>query len=98
MNRDLQSLVFRLNQAVARIERATRATHEDLAKLKADKVELTQKSWTQGKKAKVLAETSGAFEALSAENAALKETLRAARDHAARLRQMARALKEGLEP
>lgn len=98
MNRTLQGYFLRLNQAADRIERATAASRDEIAKLKQDKQELTQKYWARGRKAAVMAETSDAFDAMRAENAALKEKIHAAREHAAQLRTLARALKEGVEP
>lgn len=98
MNRILQGYLGRLDRVADRIDAAAAKFQAELTKLKADKEEMTQKYWARGKKAAVLAETSTAYESLQAENADLKDKLRQSREYASRLRVLARALKEGLEP
>lgn len=98
MNRILQGYLGQLNRAADRIDAAAEGLRAEISKLKTDKEEMTQKYWARGKKAAVLAETSTAYEALQAENADLKDKLRQSREFASRLRVLARALKEGLEP
>ena len=61
MNRILQGYLARLSQATERIEAAGQSSRTEIAKLKEDKQELTQKYWARGRKAAVLAETSEAF-------------------------------------
>lgn len=98
MNRILRGYLERMERAVARMERAEEAARGEIAKLKEDKQRLTQQYWARGKKVAVMTETQEGAEALRAENAALKDKLRRAREHATRLRALARALKEGMEP
>ena len=98
MNRILQGTLLRMERAIERIEGAASASRDEIEKLKEDKQRLTQQYWARGKKVAVMAETQEGYEALRADNANLKDKLRQARDHAARLRALSRALKDGLEP
>jgi len=95
VNRILQGYLQRIDHAVTRIEEAAEASQKEIARLKEDKQRITQQYWARGRKASVLAETQESFEALQAENAALRDKLRQAREHAARIRSLSRALKEG---
>lgn len=98
MNRILQGYFQRIDQALVRIETAAEAAHKEIARLKEDKQRITQQYWARGRKASVLAESQESFEALQTENSSLRDKLRQAREHAARIRSLGRALEESQGP